>query len=250
MTRGVSLSLIAALVFLAWVGCTYDYAKFDSSESAGAERGAEGNDVMSSEPGPGGGGKEPSEASAGSEVVLAGGSSANNSGRLSNSSGGSAGEMPVPPTGGRPEPPVGDGGSAGAPSCALPKLACGATCVDPSSNRAHCGGCDNDCGAQSSNFVCSDGQCGCSAPEDCGGPLNMGCSDHLCVCSGTICFPGEVCLRHGNTQTCSCNGGDPCAAGMYCCQEGCRNLSSDPNHCGGCGRRCDPDQECVDGSCS
>lgn len=236
------------------VGCTYDYAKFEASDSTGVDNGSGGGEVLSSEPAP--------QSGDGGEVSVspAGGSAGQQDG-----SGGSTqeavGGSPVTPsenTGGQPSEMSTGGasgsspeleGAAGTPSCSDSELACSGTCVDPQSTPEHCGGCDNACSVHSGNFICVDGQCGCSAPEDCGGPLNVGCSESLCVCNGTVCGPAEACVRHGNQQDCGCNGGDSCAEGSFCCAVGCRDLNSDPGHCGACERACPAGQACVEGSC-
>ena len=49
---------------------------------------------------------------------------------------------------------------------------------------------------------------------------------------------------------CSCLGGSPCSSAETCCApQGCRDLDSDPRHCGGCGQDCPPGWSCNNGTC-
>jgi hypothetical protein len=48
---------------------------------------------------------------------------------------------------------------------------------------------------------------------------------------------------------CVCNLGPACSGGSTCCALGCRNLDSDPNNCGTCGRPCGPNETCTAGEC-
>lgn len=59
-----------------------------------------------------------------------------------------------------------------------------------------------------------------------------------CTTNGDCC-PSMVCAK----QQCVC------PRGFRLCDGVCRNLSSDPNHCGACDYDCDPRQSCVSGVC-
>lgn len=48
---------------------------------------------------------------------------------------------------------------------------------------------------------------------------------------------------------CVCNLGPACSAGSTCCSLGCRNLDSDPNNCGQCGKACGVGESCQAGQC-
>jgi hypothetical protein len=71
------------------------------------------------------------------------------------------------------------------------------------------------------------------------------------VCNNVECAQSEACRKTGPTQVCGCNGGAACAAGQVCCQVGgCKDLNSDPQNCGVCGRACAAGSSCVSGACS
>ncbi len=67
------------------------------------------------------------------------------------------------------------------------------------------------------------------------------------------CRSNRECAGDANCDNgvCSCLGGSACGAGETCCNpQGCRNLNSDPNHCGACGERCNLGLSCNNGSCT
>ena len=84
--------------------------------------------------------------------------------------------------------------------------------VNPDTNALHCGGCNRRC-------------CG------------RYCTDGLCTAESS---PGlEACpLLPEEERLLGCYG------------EIAVSTSSNPNHCGACGRRCAEDQRCVDGNCA
>lgn len=71
--------------------------------------------------------------------------------------------------------------------------------------------------------------------DHCGGCRNRCCSG-ACDCRGTACVGG----------VCQCAGGEACGGSptSYCCEEGCRDLTTDPENCGGCGFRCGTNEGC------
>ncbi len=122
-------------------------------------------------------------------------------------------------------------------ACACPAAnACGAECVDKSSDESHCGGCFIAC---PSAATCQSGQCVCSASATiCNGlcvdtqvdPLNCGGCNSQCA-------PGY-----------SCAGGN-CTCLLTPCNGGCIDTSSDEQNCGGCNVKCPAGATCLNGGC-
>lgn len=154
-------------------------------------------------------------------------------------------------------------GACAVASCNAPFSDCNASAGDgcevnlTQPNNTSCGSCDNDCTSQgfATHFSCGANLvCRCTSADQCkdGGGGSASCSAAgLCVCSGLDCNPGERCAKSGPNQVCSCNGGAACIPGQTCCQtpNGCRNLSTDPQNCGACGKACPSGSLCVLGSC-
>lgn len=124
------------------------------------------------------------------------------------------------------------------PSCGDGLQLCGASCVDPRTDRDHCGACGNACAsgqscvAGSCQAMCAPGQSVCEGA----------CSDlrrdtaHCGAC-GHSCGTGEVCDQGVCTVTCSdpltrCNASPTHPAGY------CADTANDPNNCGTCGASC------------
>ncbi len=84
-------------------------------------------------------------------------------------------------------------------SCEAPLIDCGGTCVDPRSDKEHCGGCGIDCGTLQD---CCDGEC-------------------------------SWLTENGNCGEC----GRTCDEGQDCCDGECSNMDTD-DHCGECGNAC------------
>jgi hypothetical protein len=107
----------------------------------------------------------------------------------------------------------------------------------------------------SGGFVCQSQSCKCVSSTQCrsagGGTVTCDSGTGQCACDGTVCRPGEGCLKSGAVQVCSCNGGSACGAGLVCCQtpSGCKNLDTDNSNCGACGHGCAPGQSCSAGVC-
>jgi hypothetical protein len=135
-------------------------------------------------------------------------------------------------------------------------------------DEGQCTGCPDCC---DTNGDCQDGErnaaCGSSGTCDiCTGQEE--CQDQRCVCVPDC--DGKVCGDDGCTGTCepgcpadsTCTDGGTiclcdfvtcdsacCPAGESCCDDGCANLESNPNHCGACGNACGADQVCQGGVC-
>ncbi len=103
----------------------------------------------------------------------------------------------------------------GGPQCVCPGEQCGGVCTLTMTNEQNCGGCGNVC----------------NAGEACAG-------GHCVVETGTTCGPD--CADQG--ACCDMGGWDQCLDWQQ--------LSSDINHCGGCGIECTGGDVCVDGICA
>ncbi|MCA9607036.1 MAG: hypothetical protein KC619_15630 [Myxococcales bacterium] len=178
---------------------------------------------------------------------------------------------------------LGDAGPTGADAatvrpdggaCPGTAIACGAACVDPASDVAHCGGCDHACAPAESCVsgicLCPAGDPACAAPplgnpDRCGGRScrsDQVCRGDTCVCRPGLTAVGDRCVdlasdpdncgMVGNACPEVCAGGvcaPRCSGGLRGCEGACVDLSSDPLHCGECGRSCARDQVCVEGRC-
>src|SRR5205823_1196362 len=90
-------------------------------------------------------------------------------------------------------------------------------CVDANSDRTHCGGCGTSCASEAN------------------------CISGVCVCQNA-CDPGFT----PNPTTCQCE----CGEGLVECAGVCTDLTSDPSHCGVCGRQCTSKfPDCSNGDC-
>jgi hypothetical protein len=97
---------------------------------------------------------------------------------------------------------------------------------------------DADCAHR---FVCQDQAC--IDPDACPPgqrPCGMLCLQPGACCADAECAAEEVC----ENTVCTTLG--PCPPGLTRCGRECVELTSDPDHCGACGRACEPGQDCVD----
>lgn len=104
--------------------------------------------------------------------------------------------------GGRPRTDGGlePGADAGppAPGCDAPRLTCGDECVDPATDRRHCGGCGTPCAGACAAGVCEAADCrtselGCPAGTSCdparGECVTVECAAGLVPCGAECCAP-------------------------------------------------------------
>lgn len=125
-----------------------------------------------------------------------------------------------------------------------------------------CGACTNDCFNSTGNWTCSGGQCELSSCPtgfaDCDG---TGCNTNTQTSLSDCGFCDNACDPANATGTCVA--GEcrvlSCDSGFADCDNnpdnGCeRNLKTDPDHCGVCGRACSSSgatsRSCQDGSCA
>jgi hypothetical protein len=125
-------------------------------------------------------------------------------------------------------------------SCAAGRSACGAACVDITSDPTNCGSCAVVCG---DGEVCSEATCADSCTDgltQCGQScVDLSSStDHCGLCSSR-CGPELVC----DEGVCACPSSRTACAGM------CVDTDESPAHCGGCDVACPVGGECVDGVC-
>lgn len=131
----------------------------------------------------------------------------------------------------------------------------------------NCGACGNACAP---GQPCVNGVCGCQpgrvncGSTACASSAGANCKNLLtdasnCGACGKRCKPppGAPALDFPETWVCD-DGKDECARGCYTGFDHCSddpeercetNTYGDPNHCGGCGNKCEPGQTCVSGKC-
>src|SRR5690606_10609509 len=76
--------------------------------------------------------------------------------------------------------------------CAPGLERCGEACIDPQSDKTHCGACGIACGALQ---ICTEGTCGCrEGTVDCNGACVVveSANEHCGAC-GNVCGEGEIC---------------------------------------------------------
>lgn len=93
--------------------------------------------------------------------------------------------------------------------CKAPNVLCGMLCVDVRESATHCGACFRSC------------------------PLGSGCRSGACV---SVSFDAG-------------GGGMTCPPGRMPCGDTCRDVATDPMHCGACGRTCRGGEVCMAGAC-
>jgi hypothetical protein len=123
-------------------------------------------------------------------------------------------------------------------SCGASEVLCPDGCFDLSSDPAHCGACDTNCGPG----TCVSGTCQCGGGSIvCEGACVDPSTDpnHCGGCPGQNCGNGQSCV----SGVCQCDNGT-----QACGQGGCVDTANDPNNCGGCGNQCNQGQYC-DGTC-
>ena len=182
-----------------------------------------------------------------------------------------------------PERPcVAQPGYHGLYACGCPNdgLYCprGAYCADSQNDDSNCGGCGVGCDPLGDGeppfddtvyYGCKGGECGhlkCTfGNADCDKDIDNGCETRIttsqnCGACGHVCPAGQDCRFDGpsNTFQCKCPSGET-LCGARCeddvCYGECKDLTSDPHNCGGCGVDCgglyDPKSiaSCEYGSC-
>ncbi len=113
----------------------------------------------------------------------------------------------------------------------------GDTCIDVSSDAAHCGVCGRAC---PSGVPCVDGECACPQDTTLCGDACVDTASDVDHCGGCdepcdmFCLMGECAADCGTLQAC---GG------------ACVDTTTDQNHCGGCDQPCGSEQSCVGSEC-
>ena len=134
---------------------------------------------------------------------------------------------------------------------------CPTKCTNFDQDDANCGGCGIVCDPNDPNlppvphpdfvYGCSGGKCGklkcrgsaMAAKADCNGDRSDGCEVTLhtndnCARCGNACAPGKQCVATlGAGYKCFCPDDQETL-----CGNDCTRLDDDPEHCGGCFRRC------------
>ncbi len=138
-------------------------------------------------------------------------------------------------------------------SCPGSQVNCSGICVDPATNRAHCGasaGCGVSGGTAgtscASGQVCNAGACSVSCPGsqvNCSGAcVNLQTDSLHCGNCTTSCGSGKTCVA----GVCSAN----CSSGQTACGGVCTNTSFDPANCGGCATACTTPAHALTSYCS
>ncbi len=142
-----------------------------------------------------------------------------------------------------------DGGTG----CMRPLAACGAACVDLTSDPANCGQCGARCSPP--NGLCESSHCTMGGVMDSGVPCNAprtmcgtACVDMQtdllnCGACGTVCTAGQTCTAG------RCMGSTMCAAPSMLCAGFCTDVTSDVRNCGACGTRCATGEVCFTSRC-
>ncbi|GAB4195937.1 MAG: hypothetical protein OHK0013_02640 [Sandaracinaceae bacterium] len=143
-------------------------------------------------------------------------------------------------------------------TCPPGQIACEGECIDPSSDRTHCGatapGCvgGTECAA---GELCAVGTCATSCPEGlyaCGGRCIDPFSDFTYCGVGPDCTGGTTCLAGESCAFGVCS--TTCPPGQIPCSGRCVDPLSDRNYCGAradCtgGTTCPSGQLCAGGAC-
>ncbi|MBU1508831.1 hypothetical protein KKD52_00605, partial [Myxococcota bacterium] len=148
-----------------------------------------------------------------------------------------------------------DGAGACTTVCTQGRVECGGTCIDPATDRLHCGAadpCDQNPGlACDDGYLCDAGQC------------VLSCQDDLIECGGICIDPATDRLHCGAADPCDQNPGLACGDGYLCdagqcvlscragfieCDGACIDPATDRLHCGAADP-CDqnPGLACGDG---
>ncbi len=153
--------------------------------------------------------------------------------------------------------------------CESPMLVCDGACIDPDTDRQHCGECGESCGPGGS---CVNGDCVDACGDTCDRYREV-CLNGTCVCRLGFDRCGDVCVDLQSnpaycgqcTESCLddkgeigevhlCEAGNcfddiGCSAGLTQCGQSCVDLQTHPLHCDECGRACDGDEVCIGGEC-
>ena len=119
--------------------------------------------------------------------------------------------------------------------CCPGTVACGATCVDLTSDPRNCGACGRAC---LPSETCGSSACGvCIAVCDgeCSNPEN---DSYNCGACGIECAQGTACT------------GGACVPCETLCNGYCTDLPTNASHCGACGQACAAGDDCVNGVCT
>ncbi|MDP1821679.1 MAG: MXAN_6577-like cysteine-rich protein [Archangium sp.] len=131
--------------------------------------------------------------------------------------------------------------------CKPGTLPCGTGCIDPNSDRRHCGSCGTACGAQQD---CNSGTCECrpgSALCPDGTCANTDFDSKNCGSCGAACATGQVCEFEADAGKGLCK--TSCSPGLLRCLASCVDSFTDESHCGGCDVVCAQGQQCKGGVC-
>ena len=132
-------------------------------------------------------------------------------------------------------------------------IICDHRCINSKVDEDHCGACETECpeGWSCENGVCtSSGGCTLEKPTFCGSFCVDSLSDpENCGGCGRTCGPSESCVNGVCGEIIREGGWCPVGDGRLTCGVDCVNSLTDPENCGACGKVCDPNEVCSQGSC-
>jgi len=146
-------------------------------------------------------------------------------------------------------------------ACVPGAVVCDGQCVDPLRDESACGGCGIHC---ASDEMCVGGSCtfgggdaGDGGDGGDGGSSDGGSDGGSSDGGGSDGGGSDGGGSDGGSDGGSSDGGGsdaggpvgPCDLGAVLCENACVSLVRDPDHCGGCDRRCDAAELCQSGRC-
>ncbi len=130
------------------------------------------------------------------------------------------------------------------PVCTAPRILCGGACLDPRTDPANCGSCNNDCAtAVTGSNGCSSSTCTCPSNSTKCGADCLALSQDPTHCGG-------ACTAAACADDRYCDGSCKCRPGLTLCGTVCVDTKGDATNCDGCGKLCKMNEDCVNGVCS
>jgi hypothetical protein len=138
-----------------------------------------------------------------------------------------------------------------ATTCGAGTTQCGQSCVNTQTDQVNCGACGTLCGAGEQcvggkcTLSCQTGLTLCSAPQVDGGVSDAASDAVADVVVSDAANDGASSDASSDAASDASSDAGPVLGVPYCA-----NLKSDDANCGGCGVKCGPSQQCVNGACA